>query len=253
MIVQSCTFTVHFPKNARIRESLFALEEHFVGFQKPFTLVPLPQEAPLDIPRIIAVTNQHHSQLIFTGNSAQLVTTFDENYNTDISKCIAYVQSKCDSIIAALKVIGSESDGKPKFYFSGLSISLLFDHTDGIDNPIQYVSEKFLNCHSNLLIDESQLRLAFVVDNEFYVNVMVQNHRQFANGPDERGSFANSEGHQDFLQVIMDINDRYAFNHTSGYLSSEESVNKVIHLAEVFSKTHINQFIKDGELEYADN
>lgn len=252
MIVQSCTFTVHFPKNSKIRESLFALENHFVDFQKPFTLVPVPPDAPLDIPRIIAVTNHHHSQLVFTGTSVQLTTNFDSNFNSDISKCIEYVRGKSNSIISALKIIGAEVGGTPKFYFSGLSVSLLYDQGDGIEDPIRYLSQTFLKCESRLPIDESQLRLAFVAENNYYVNIMLQNHRIFENGPDERGSFATAGNKNDFLLVVLDINDRYAFNHTPGYLSSESAAQKVIELAEVFSASHIQQFIKGGELLYAD-
>ena len=77
MIIQSCAFTIHFPHNTKIREHLFELEKHFTDFQKPFTLVPLPPDAPMEIPRIVAATEHGHSQLTICGNSAQLVTNFE--------------------------------------------------------------------------------------------------------------------------------------------------------------------------------
>lgn len=251
MIVQSCTFTVHFPKNSQVRERLFDLEKHFEGFQKPFTLVAVPPDAPLEIPRIIAVTEHHHSQLIITGNSAQIITNFDGNYNKDVSKCIDYVRGKCNSVISSLKIMSAAPEEAPKFYFSGLSLSCLFGAEDGISDPISFISEKFLKCKSDLPVDESHIRLALVVDEKYYVNVMTQNFIQYAAGPDERGSFANSGKRQNSLQVTIDINDRYAFNHTPNYLSSEEAANQVIDLADAFAKENIFTFIRDGEINYA--
>lgn len=251
MIVQNCTFTVHFPRNDNIRESIFDLEKQLSGFQKPFTLVPLPPDAPLDIPRIIAITDNQHSQLVFNGNSAQITTSFDSIYNSNIEKCLDYMKDKCSKLIESLHIIGAEQYGKPKFYFSGLSISLLFDQEDGIDDPIEYLSERFIRLKSNMKTDEAGLRIALVADDSFYVNIMLQNLRIFSNEPDERGSLAGISVQKNALQVVIDINDRFAFNTITGYTSSEETVRKVVDLVEKLSKTNIKSLIEDGEVLYA--
>lgn len=251
MIVQNCSFTVHFPQNVTIRESLFNLEKHFSDFQKPFTLVPLPPEAPIEIPRIIATTKGGHSQLLLTGSSIQLTTNFDSNFNLDVAKCIEYVKSKCTSIISSLPIIGAEVEGKPKFYFSGLSASFLFTEEDGIQSSIDYISSKFLKCDSNLKKDEVQFRIAFVLENKYYVNIVAQNYREFTNGPDERGSFVNLGLKKEGLQIIIDINDRFAFNHEKEYLSSEDTANTIVYLAEQFAKEHVKHFVEEGEVKYA--
>lgn len=252
MIVQSCTFAVHFPKNLKIRENFFLLESHFEGFQTPFTLVPVPPDAPLELPRIIANTTNGHSQLVINGECAQLTTTFDENFCHDISKCIEYIRSKSNSIISSLTKLGAEIDGKPKFYFSGLSTTLLCNEETGGDSPIKYISEKFLKCKSNLPLEEAEFRLAYVVSEKYYVNVLAQNVHPFMNSPDERGAFVSSVPAPERFQIIVDINDRYAFNHTVNYLSSEETANSVISLADVIIRDHLDEFIKDGAINYAE-
>ena len=252
MIVQNCTFTVHFPRNDNIRESIFNLEKHLRGFQKPFTLVPLPADAPLDIPRIITVSENRHSQLVFQGNSAQIITNFDDNYNKDIEKCLEYMKDRCSMLIDSLRIIGAESAGRPKFYFSGLSLSLLFDMEDGINDPIEYISNHFLQLKSNMTTDEAEFRVALIAEKSFYINIMVQNLRIFSKEPDERGSLAGVDVQKNVLQVVFDINDRYAFNTISGYNSSEETAQKVIKLAERLSKTNVVSLIKDGEIIYAE-
>ncbi len=248
MIVQNCTFTVHFPRNDNIRESIFKLEKQLDGFQKPFTLVPLPTDAPLEIPRIITVSDNRHSQLSFHGSSAQITTNFDNRYNSDIEKCLSYMKNKCSMLIDSLMIIGAEQEGMPKFYFSGLSLSLLFDHTDGIDNPIDYISDHFLRLNSNMAKDEAEIRVAFIAEKSFYINILLQNLRIFSKEPDERGSLAGIDVQKNVLQVVIDVNDRYAFNTIPGYLSSKETSKKVIELTEKLAKMNITGLIKDGEI-----
>lgn len=249
MIIQSCTFTIHFPQNNKIRERLFDLEKHFTGFQKPFTLVSLPPDAPQNLPRIIAFSEHQHSQLIICGNNAQLITNFDNEYNHDIKKCIEYIQAKCDSIVSALLVIDENTEETPRFYFSGLSVALAFDETDSITNPVGYICDNFLTCKMDVPTDEVQFRVALVVEEKYYVNIMMQNCRIFSGAPDERGSFAGLKKN-DQLQVVLDINDRYAFNHEKNYFSSNESVTCIAKLAEEFVSKHVTGFVENGEIIY---
>lgn len=250
MFVESCTFTIHFPANQAIREKFFQLESHFSDFQKPFTLVPLPPDAPLEIPRIIAMSAHGHSQLTICGNNAQLATRFDENYGFDVKKCIEYVQTKCNSIVTALSVISGNSTDTPTFYYSGLSLVILLDERDGIVDPAQYISEKFLKCKTNLSTDEVQFRLALAVEGKYYANISMQNNRTFLGKPDERGSIANLKIAKESVQVVLDVNDRYAFNYTKGYVSSIDTVNDVAKLTEVLASKHVADFVARGELTY---
>lgn len=250
MIIQSCAFAIHYPQNNKVREQLFNLEEHFTDFQKPFTLVPLPPEAPMELPRIVAATKHGHSQLTICGNYAQLTTNFDDNFNRDINRCIRYISDKCNRIVSSLSIIDGSGKDVPKFYFSGLTMTLLFDKEDGIDNSVKYLSEKFMNYQTNLNTDELQFRLALVVEDQYYVNITAQNRRMFLGRPDERGSFAGLETIGDPMQVVLDINDRYAFNHRPNYVSCFENVTRISLLAEQFATKYIDLFLKNGEIQY---
>lgn len=250
MIIQSCAFAVHYPQNSKIREQLFTLEEHFTDFQKPFTLVPLPPEAPMELPRIVAATKHGHSQLTICGNNAQLTTNFDNNYNRDVNRCIRYIREKCDRIVESLSIIDRSGTQTPKFYFSGLTMTLLFNKEDGIEDSVKYLSENFLQYHTNLKTDELQFRLALVVEDQYYVNVTAQNRRMFLGAPDERGSFAGLKSLGDQLQLVLDINDRYAFNHRVNYTSCLGNVTRISYLAEQFVTKYIDLFLQNGEIKY---
>lgn len=249
MTIQSCTFTIHFPPNQKVREHLFDLEKHFTDFQSPFTLVSLPPDAPHNLPRIIAASKHQHSQLVICGNSAQLITNFDDKFNRDIKKCIEYIQLKCESIVSSLSIINENAEEPPRFYFSGLSVTLNFDSSDNISNPIEYINSNFLKCKLDVPTDEVQFRVALVVEEKYYVNISMQNHRIFSGAPDERGSFAGLKKN-DHLQVVVDINDRYIFNHEKNYFSSNEAVAHIAKLAEDFISMHVAGFVENGEITY---
>lgn len=250
MVIQSCTFTIHFPQNPKIREHLFQLEEQLMDFQKPFTLVPIPADAPVDIPRIVATTPHGHSQVIFCGNSAQVVTKFDGDYVKNVEQSVEYIRQKCNRILEVLPLIDESNDEIPKFYFSGLSTTLELNAEDGVESPVSYISEKFLRSKIDSPIDEVQFRYALVTKEKFYVNVMVQNSRTFIGLPDERGSLAGLRVKDETLQVVLDINDRYAFNHEVGYRSSKETVSEITKITEEFMTKKLIHFIQTSEIGY---
>ena len=252
MIIQSSTFSLFFAPNSGIRESIFKLEKHFGDFQKPFTLIPLPQDAPLEIPRIIANTISGHSQLSICGNNMQLLTRYDSNFNSDVSKCVGYVREKCRSIVDSLSIINEGKENGTAFYYSGLSMTLTFEDLNIVNDCADYLFKKYFKCTTDLPLDEVQLHFALVFENKYYINVMAKSNRQFFGIPDERGSLAGLKTAGENLQIVIDINDRYAFNHERNYCSSLECVEAIAKLTEDFISSNIDDFIAKGEIIYGD-
>ncbi len=250
MLIQSSTFTLYFAPNSEIRESLFKLEKHFQDFQKPFTLIPLPQDAPLEIPRIIANTQNGHSQLTIRGNSMQLTTQYDSNFNSDVNKCVGYVWEKCKSIVDSLLIINEGKTNGLEFYYSGLSMTMTIDDPEIAKDSADFLFKKYLKCTTDLPKDEAQLHFALVFEDKYYINVMAKSNRQLIGVPDERGSIAGLRPARENLQIVVDINDRYAFNHERNYCSSIEKVQAIAELTNDFILNNIANFIETGEIVY---
>ena len=250
MLIQSCSVSVFFPPNRSIREHLFDLERHFLGFQKPFTLVPLPPDAPNELPRIVAISSHGHSQLLICGNSAQLNTKFDGAFNQDIKKCIEYVGKKSSGIVEALAILDRSQENNPRFYYSGMTMVISFDEADGIHDPANYISQNFFKCLTNLPTQEVQFRLAFTVEDKYFINIMLQNNRNFAGAADERGSFVGVKLENEDLRVTLDVNDKYAFNKYINYFSSVDSMNHIAKIMETFSSERLVNFVKGADLNY---
>ena len=69
MKIVNSSLNIFFPQIIDIRRQLFTFEDAFDSFQKPFTLTPLPENAPPEIPRICAISKHQHSQLNITTHS----------------------------------------------------------------------------------------------------------------------------------------------------------------------------------------
>ncbi len=246
MIINSCIFSLYFPLNANIREKFFDIEKHFTDFQKPFTLVSLPPDAPADIPRVIANTDGGHSSLFIMGNCIQVQIKYDSNYNTNIGKCIEYLSDKCDRIIDLLPLI---NDGNLDFYYSGITLDIYFDENDGVSDPVSYIGERFLQYSTELPVEETQFKIATVVDKTYYVNIVMQNESVFKGKPDEKGSFAGLEKIKSRLKASIDINDKYAFNSIRGYASDRGKVARIKELIENYVNYKLGVFMKEGKLE----
>ena len=250
MIITNSTFTLFFSENKQMRENFFKIEKHFDGYQRPFTLVPLPLDAPMEIPRIISTTENGHSQLTIRGNSVQLTTRYDNEYSDSISKCLEYKKNRVQQIVDAMPLIDGMPKENQKFYYSGLSIDMIYNENDGINSPVNYLNEVHIKDNISLPIEEMQCRLALVIENQFYLNIILQN-KKFYNGiADERGSLAGLKNSNDALLVSIDINDRYSFNNVANYNSSSE---RIIHLAAImerFVNDYLPTYIKTGEVNY---
>lgn len=249
MKIRSSTFTLYFPQNFAIRESIFELEKILNDFQHPFTLVPLPQDAPADIPRIVAATENQHSQLLISANSAQLSTKYDNGYPDNIDKCIEYIRKRASQIRDALAKI-NKNQTNPDIYYSGLIMELEYGWDDKILNPVDFIMKQHFRGKVTLPVSEAGFREALILEDKYYVNIMLQSAPGYIGQPDERGSYAGLSK-EDYLQVTLDINDRYAFNSKADYVSDDQVVSKIADLMRKFVVEYITHYVNTGELEYA--
>lgn len=250
MIVKSCTFSVYYPKNNKVREQLFNIEHGLDGFQKPFTLVPLPEGAPEELPRIIAISKSLHSRLVFSGINAQIETNFDENYNHDIDKCLEYMNKKSKEIIKSISIINGDNN-MSQLLFSGLTVNISYGNEDinGKDNPSQYIYGNFLKCRTSLPLSEAQFKLVFTVENRFYINLMLQNVHEVS-VENTLNPAANLQNDKESLLLTLDVNDRYAHNYQSGYYSSVKTIDDIFRISRKLSFEYADDFIRKGELNY---
>jgi hypothetical protein len=233
------SFNLIFPPVQNIRERLFLLEEQLAEyFTKPFTLIPLPNEAPVEIPRISATTHHGFSTLNLSLNSLQLITNFNNNFGENWENCENYLRERIFKIVNILRPLFSHQ------IYCGLTINLM-EKTAG--KSLDLLLKNFSSEKSFDKIYDLFTKYTFTADDNYYINIQLQNQRlifnQFANGH-------LKEIEQDnLIGIALDINDRYAVNYIPGYLSNEEKIDRIFKLSNVILKDKLKYFIYEGKFD----
>ena len=245
MIICNCSLNIFFPPIVNIREYIFDIEKQLDNYQKPFTLVPLPEGAPIEIPRITGTTMKNHSQLNVSLQNAQIVTHFDENYSDDFEKCFKYVNIQRGRLN---KVI--DETLKCKRLFCGASFELEYNN---IGEPSKYLLDTIMKVKSDTEIYDIASNITLVYNEQYYINISVQNKRNFSGpiNPNLTSLASMNEGKQTVL-VRLDVNDRYGFNKSVDYTSSNENMEKVIDISKKIITKKLDLFIKEGEINVGD-
>lgn len=241
MKILSSTFSVFFPLIQNMREHFFEIEKNLGEHFTNFGLLPLPEEAPVEFPRISAISKNGHTNLNFTLQSAQMTVNFDEKFWHDIDACIGYVRERRDLLLKSLSPIVGD-----RFLFSGLSTLAEFDE---IVSPEIFINDSFLKIRTSQPLQDAAIRLTNVVENCYYVNVEIFNRREFSGT--RRDSFiVPSVETYNKLVISFDVNDKYAFNYKQNYFTKQETIDKIFSLSEFLCRNKLDELIKSGVLSY---
>ncbi|MGD0621316.1 MAG: hypothetical protein ABSA82_02470 [Thermacetogeniaceae bacterium] len=251
MKILNSQYNIFFPNLTSIRQQIFTLEDKLGDkFQTPFNLLPIPDTAPSEIPRITAMSKLGHSQLQFSLSSMSLATGYDDNFNSDWNKCSEYIDKRIENLIP---VIGELIDWR--FLYSGLVVVLQFDETELNEEPIQFMINRFLNLNSSRKPFDIDYKITFALDETFYMNMNFKNYRSY-----EGLSASFYEGLSDpyffspaYLQLketglnlMLDVNDKYGFNNIRGYVSDRESYKKLLDLVGDVLNKNIMEILEKG-------
>lgn len=242
MIIQESIYNVFFPKIMDLRRKFFDVEEklckHYV---KPFTLNAIPDNLLDEIPRIQAISKSGHTNFSMSLNNAQFRTVYDKNFNTDWNKCKDYILKHITELLSVLSEITNDT-----LLFNGLSVNIYLDEYK--DDPIELIKNKLIKLKSNKVPIDINLRTAFVFEENYYVNLEIQNLKEYqGNATSQNPSLLELEQVSHALLLSLDINDRYAFNNKVNYHSGIEKANNLLDLVDHIIKENLNSIIEKGE------
>jgi len=242
MLIQNTRFNLFFHKIRNIRKNIFELEDILSDFVKPFTLLPIPDEAMPEIPRISAISKFGHSRLDLAMTNAQLTTNYDDNFNKNWNDCSKYLQKRTDEIYKTLNSFIGEN-----FLFSGLTTEIVFN--DLKQEPIALIKNNFFKFKSNIEPFDLNCKITFVIDGTYYVNINFSNFRigegieQYQEIPLEVIEKKHIVG------LILEVNDRYKFNYNKNYLSTFKNVERIIEITDDILNNKIDKIINEGVFE----
>lgn len=241
MKIVDTQFNVFYPKIPEIRKQMFILEEKLnKQFKTPFNLVPVPDDAPVEIPRIVAMSMHGHSQLHFSLNNAGLTTSYDQEYNSDWGKCRNYIEKKSENYISVIEELSNN-----RFLFSGLVVRV--EIPTKIE-PLELLKEKFFKLGSSTNPFDIEFKITFVKDETYYINMTFSNFRFFEGASTvELSSPAYLNLREKGIGVILDINDRFGFNYNKGYSSNRDKQKVLLELATTVLEDKLEEILEKGE------
>ena len=221
-------YVIAFEQKNDILDQLNSIKEKMKDFFPPDAYltfgVPSNFPVPPEMPRIAVSSKNNHSNLQISLNQIQLTTKFDENFQTDFSKCYEYLKNR---IIVVNEITKTISEGR--MFFNGIVSQF-------VDDKVSDVKKDIISClYKNELLDENIFdilsKLTYIKDSTYYVNVTVNNIRD--------------NNLIEALGVQLDINSRYNFNYNKEKKYIDEQVlNKLQDLYENIVINHFTEIIK---------
>lgn len=95
MRIQESNFSLFFPARSGIRTEFDTIEQQLQSrMTTPFTVLPIPDAAPDEFPRIMASGRQGYSMLYISKVHLSYQTTYDREYSQDWERCRKYLSEQ---------------------------------------------------------------------------------------------------------------------------------------------------------------
>lgn len=243
MKICQTSLNIVFPPIKNFRKNYINSEEKLIGpFLQP-TLLPVPDNADHDIPRVVATTRGGHSTLNMGLSVASFVTTYDNEYTDDWSKCQEYIENHTAGIDEFLCELTDRRT------FVGLITNLELDgNNEGTQRlkQILFDNNKFTDAY------DISCKLTYLIENRYFVNATISNLRRYSGKmtPQADRIVITDDAGND-ISVMLDINDRYISTHEESYVSDKEAIDRIFELTSDFINNKLICLIESGEIGYA--
>ncbi len=251
MDISTCTFSLFYQPVPAIRREAFSIEESLESYTKPFQIHSVPDDAPFELPRISAGTENSHSFLNITAQSAQVQSRYDENFSKDFAKSLKYSREKAIELFHALSGMANI-----QLHFTGLAVQLLVPASEIEAPPVDFIIGRYLNVKSSLPMSDASAKLVFAVDEDFYLNLEVQrivleDPISINIGPDGISVVKKLQANnEEMLSVSIDFNNRLAFNKGRPLGCNEATISGFYGRVLKFLEDGIDAFLKTGEVKF---
>lgn len=253
MDISTCIFSLSFLQPVPgIRRSAFEIEDRFKGsgYSTPFDVYSVPDEAPYEFPRISSTTQNGHSILTISAQSAQVQSRFDENYSHDFGKSLDY--SKKQAVIL-YKAISSMQD--IELAYSGVSAQVLVPSDEMTEGPADFIHDTYIKASSDLPMSDASVKLVYNVDSDFYLNLEVQkivlsDPVSIKVNPSGMSVTKRIVGQPERLSVSVDFNNRLAFNEGRPLGCNEPAIETLYGRVSSFLTSGLADFLEEGRVSF---
>lgn len=245
MKINNIIVTFWFNKVIDIKNKLDIFESELKEYFHGINSIGVPADINPDYPRMTAISDGGHTKLNISMINLQLITNFDNNFNSDYDKCFNYIEQRATKILETLST---------KLNFNILYSAIMAVCEVDNENPVKLIKE---NLFSNRLTSnycEAGLKISEIINNKFYRNIAINSTKQLTiTKKIEPGkqeiiipliSLAEAKVDKESIIINYEINDKYSFDSNVEYKQKETIFTEMINTAKKDVKGSIFEIIK---------
>ncbi len=242
MRIQGTSISVTYKRIEGIKKVYYNNEELLKEFFNEATVFPVPDDAPVEIPRIIIETLHEHARL----NISPVAATFEVHYNDGFERnwnaCEKYIAERMSKVFEFLNILTNND-----YEYIGVVSNVICDEVT--DEGAKKISKTLLNSEKISDIYDVNIKYTFIENENMFVNIMLQNARLFKQGiiPDRAGALCVANQTAESIGAIIDINDRYGFNTNPDYKSDCNMLNALLKSMGNIINNKLHILIERGE------
>ncbi len=242
MLIQKSAITVKYKRIDGIKRIYYNNEKIFKNYFNEATVLPVPDDAPTEIPRIIIKTLHDHAQLNISPEATTFEVFYDEGFERDWTKCSQYIEARMESVFAFLNLLTDNN-----YEYIGVVSYILFDEIEKDGTAI--LAERLLKSEKIKHIYDINIRYTFTEKENIFVNITLQNARLYKSdiSTDIAGELNKDNLLAESIGAIVDINDRYGFNDDVNYQSSAKNLTVLLQNMDNVINNKLTDLIKKGE------
>lgn len=238
----SQSISVMYKKIEGIKRVYYNNEELLRQFFNDATVLPVPDDAPVEIPRIIIKTLHEHAQLNIFPVAATFEVHYNDGFERDWNACAKYITERMSKVFEFLNILTNNN-----YEYIGVVSNVICDEV--ADEGAKKISKTLLNSEKISDIYDINIKYTFVENDNMFVNIMLQNARLFKEGIvfDRAGALCAGNQTAESIGVTIDINDRYGFNNNSDYKSDSKMLNVLLESMSNLINNKLHTLIERGE------
>lgn len=200
-------------------------------------VLPIPEDVQAEIPRIVTQTKYGHSVFNIALTRASFTTGYTDSYQTDWNLCRRYIEQRCGDVY---QIIDELTDGNESYV--GLICQIEYYELE--EKSLDVLKRSFLKNNATALgnLQDVQCKLTYVYKDKYYINITLVNVDGNNNDVIEEDD--------NFIGIILEVNDRYEANRNPAYTSNKDSFDSILAIASDIITNKLDDLITKGEFVY---
>jgi hypothetical protein len=214
-----------FPRQRLIRRKANDLEDHLEHSYSPPQTIPIPDEFDPQLPRLIFGSEHGYSQIVVSQISMSLNVSYSPDWQVDINKGRAYLTERAPLLFELLDKLD-----KIEASFCGLTTTVRLATDQGEEFIIGAIADWMAAEFDPSDTHELRVKKTNIVENRFFNNLTLSNYRVWRIPASVLTThrLPGKDVRERGLEIVGDLNDRYAYNESDNYKSSVDVAEEVI-------------------------